>query len=1729
MMFALAFVVACGDKEDEKTPTPDQPVEPTPDDPTQPVEPTPEDPTKPVEPTPDDPTQPVEPTPDDPTQPVEPTPEQPVEPTDMHLYINGVKYENGATIEVVEFDEFKLEFEYEPVGEPVYEGVDASSSNEDVLRVDGEGNVVAVAPGIAYIEVASLYAEVYKTYYFNVTEKHFAPESITVSAAYNPVEVNEEVKLSAVVAPDRASQEVTWSSADETIAVVDPVTGVVTGKGIGKVVITAASTEVNTVVGTFEVEVIAEVPADKSVVYVGAAYTERGQKVTIDGKEFIVGKNAFADLTAAAKGVVEGGEVRIEAGSYDAPVSIIKGAKFVALGDVTINEVVRLENGLKGLEFNGIKFAGKGAILSYSSGDANAQQTTEVFEDIKVINCTFDQVGSPDDATFHIYGLAKDVVFEGNKFNFASYRGVRFENTLENLTFKNNEVVGKAGVLYDGLRGMGLVCGKIEVVDNVFDTCVQSHIQFANVGGKSTYTFEGNVFKNSANTAIDVRALAEGQDVTQVSIEFNIRFNQFLDSENSWGTIRLRAQGIPAEQFVTHINYNKFKGVNILSTDANEPYYVQQAGTTLDYNYNNGDYNYSDLGAPQPTWVHNALSAKDWYKDEASIDEIIASRQAPEAGKYPVWEDGAVEEPTPEEPTPEEPTPEFSLQAFADEMVALFNSPTEADKVETTQSNFTGSTHPNVKYVFDDAETLAKYKWFFEYALAEMAEAAAASNNSEHEYYTNTKEMLEKMVAGDVAAITGNYANGRTCFRQFIHRLINAENAEADAGNPAYNPVTVDFAANPEKVAAFLELYKANNGAVEEPEPELLEEVTVDPAGEVKTIAEALTKVKEGGKVIVKAGTYEEDLTVEKAVSIVADGEVVLVKGITLAANNVLIKGVKFTAGTALISSVALENITVEAVTVEAAALGSADGMFQFGAYVTGLVVKDCSFSMMTNRGIRFEVGGKDLEVTNCQFEGNGACYDHIRFQGPATGKVVVSGCSFKNSNQSFIYSHNITGAEVSFDIKNNKFDTAANVAIDIRTHNGAEIAEAKVVYNIVENYFTGVFSWGTIRLRPIGLTEGNVQANINYNKFVGISLSDDPNHPTDNTYYVQTAGGEPGYNYINADYNYSDLGAYKESWVHNCASHEGWFESEEALDQALQNLKVENISVADAIALGLTLSHQQKTEESYKMTVVIASLVQTKYGNVNVYDEEYDSTILVYGLNKDGKIYQDLAEKPVVGDKITIVGKVSNFNGTPQIADAELLSFEKGVMEVTVDPAGEVKTIAEALAKVNERGTVVVKAGTYEEDLTVEKGVSIVADGEVVLTKGITLAASNVLIKGVKFTAGTALISSVALENITVEAVTVEAAALGSADGMFQFGAYVTGLVVKDCSFSMMTNRGIRFEVGGKDLEVTNCQFEGNGACYDHIRFQGPATGKVVVSGCSFKNSNQSFIYSHNINGAEVSFDIVNNTFENAKNTCIDIRTHNGAEIAEAKVSYNITRNSFTGVYSLADYWGVIRLRPIGLTEGNVSATINYNVFKGYDMLGAGGAYDYYVQTAGGAVSYNYINADYNYSDLGAYQDAFVHNCASHEGWFESEEALKAALNAAAETTVNYVLAEAGFENAADFTTVTVGEVAIAASQNGGSNPPKYYNSGTNLRVYTNNTLTFKANAGYAVKSVKITFTSTYEVNEECTLTNCAYEVVDGAYVFTPVDGASEFGFANTKAKGQIRITAIEITYGAA
>ena len=45
--------------------------------------------------------------------------------------------------------------------------------------------------------------------------------------------------------------------------------------------------------------------------------------------------------------------------------------------------------------------------------------------------------------------------------------------------------------------------------------------------------------------------------------------------------------------------------------------------------------------------------------------------------------------------------------------------------------------------------------------------------------YVEMFELLPRLIAGDTNAIYGDYPNGRSCIRQFIHEMINA-NSKAD-------------------------------------------------------------------------------------------------------------------------------------------------------------------------------------------------------------------------------------------------------------------------------------------------------------------------------------------------------------------------------------------------------------------------------------------------------------------------------------------------------------------------------------------------------------------------------------------------------------------------------------------------------------------------------------------------------------------------------------------------------------------------------------------------------------------------------------------------------------------------------------------------------------------------------------------------------------------------------------
>ena len=84
---------------------------------------------------------------------------------------------------------------------------------------------------------------------------------------------------------------------------------------------------------------------------------------------------------------------------------------------------------------------------------------------------------------------------------------------------------------------------------------------------------------------------------------------------------------------------------------------------------------------------------------------------------------------------------------------------------------------------------------------------------------------------------------------------------------------------------------------------------------------------------------------------------------------------------------------------------------------------------------------------------------------------------------------------------------------------------------------------------------------------------------------------------------------------------------------------------------------------------------------------------------------------------------------------------------------------------------------------------------------------------------------------------------------------------------------------------------------------------------------------------------------------------------------------------------------------------------------------------------------------------------------------AFAAALGANADT-VDIVFSELGYANAEDVTTVdTKGSpISVVCDKNTSSNPPKYYNTGTGLRLYSGNTMTISVVEGYEISNIEFT-----------------------------------------------------------
>ena len=91
---------------------------------------------------------------------------------------------------------------------------------------------------------------------------------------------------------------------------------------------------------------------------------------------------------------------------------------------------------------------------------------------------------------------------------------------------------------------------------------------------------------------------------------------------------------------------------------------------------------------------------------------------------------------------------------------------------------------------------------------------------------------------------------------------------------------------------------------------------------------------------------------------------------------------------------------------------------------------------------------------------------------------------------------------------------------------------------------------------------------------------------------------------------------------------------------------------------MGAAMEHDKYTTDKYLVAGIITEVYQTTYGNMKIKDE-FGNILTIYGTYMDGKKYGDVeGAKPVAGDYVVLSGIVGQYKDTPQVKNADILSF---------------------------------------------------------------------------------------------------------------------------------------------------------------------------------------------------------------------------------------------------------------------------------------------------------------------------------------------------------------------------------------------------------------------------------------------------------------------------------------
>ncbi len=111
-------------------------------------------------------------------------------------------------------------------------------------------------------------------------------------------------------------------------------------------------------------------------------------------------------------------------------------------------------------------------------------------------------------------------------------------------------------------------------------------------------------------------------------------------------------------------------------------------------------------------------------------------------------------------------------------------------------------------------------------------------------------------------------------------------------------------------------------------------------------------------------------------------------------------------------------------------------------------------------------------------------------------------------------------------------------------------------------------------------------------------------------------------------------------------------------------------LTIEEAIALGLSKDHNTYTDGKYYVTGVITEVYNTQYGNMKITDEA-GNILTIYGtFDADGtNRYDAMAVQPVAGDTVKIYGIVGQYNDVAQIKNGWIVEHTAAEGETPVEP----------------------------------------------------------------------------------------------------------------------------------------------------------------------------------------------------------------------------------------------------------------------------------------------------------------------------------------------------------------------------------------------------------------------------------------------------------------------------